>query len=183
MPATLTSVPICANADLAQQPAHIYRPCKKIMAEIAFFTSHSLWLEKNHISGCLLYSGKFRPVRINFCRCELFPESRLAKQWQWFRGTSFFINTVNNKCIDLIQYDKEVILFMTQDFVSITLSTGFVSRCLSTQFSLCLTPALSGKFSKIVLAQLKYLNLATYSRFDLLTLELAVMGDNCVHDR
>ena len=29
MPATLTSVPICANADLAQQPAHTYRPCKK----------------------------------------------------------------------------------------------------------------------------------------------------------
>ena len=96
MPATLTSVPICANADLAQQPAHIYRPCEKIMAEIAFFTSHSLWLEKNHISGCLLYSGKFRPVRINFCWRELFPESSVAKQWQWFRGTSFFIKINNN---------------------------------------------------------------------------------------
>ena len=83
----------------------------------------------------------------------------------------------------LLQYDKEVILFMTQDFVSITLSTGIVSRCLSTQFSLCLTPALSGLLTKIGLAQLKYQNLANYSRFDLLTLELAVMGDNCVHDR
>ena len=72
---------------------------------------------------------------------------------------------------------------MTQDYVRITLSTGIVSRCLSIQFSLCLTPASSGIFAKIGLAQLKYLNLATYSRFDLLTLELAVMGDNCVHDR
>ena len=72
---------------------------------------------------------------------------------------------------------------MTQDFVSINLSISVVSRCLSTQFSLCPTPASSGIFAKIGLAQLKYLNLATYSRFDLLTLELAVMGDNCVHDR
>ena len=72
---------------------------------------------------------------------------------------------------------------MTQDFVRITLSRGILSRCLSTLFSLCLTPAISGIFDKIVLAQLKYPNLATYSRFDLLTLELAVMGDNCVHDR
>ena len=64
------------------------------MAEIAFFTSHSLWLKKKSyfrlkFSGCLLYRGKFRPVRINFSWCELFPESTVAKQWQWFRGTSF----------------------------------------------------------------------------------------------
>ena len=72
---------------------------------------------------------------------------------------------------------------MTQDFVSINLSISVVSRCLSTQFSLCPTPASSGIFAKIGFAQLKHLNLTTYSRFDLLTLELAVMGDNCVHDR
>ena len=167
--------PICARPDLVQNPPTLWalKCCLQCRVD---------W--KPETTGGLLCRDKLCGIRKKFGRCELLPESWLAQQWKWLGGEFLPLD------MDLVSMSgdtwkpiapkdsKQCIVVCCMIFCANNIALDIFS-CLSTMSSLRLTPALSGKVESLLLRP----GMNSCFRFDLLTLELGVMGDNCVHDR
>ena len=165
--------PICARPDLVQNPPTLWNVVFSVVLNL------KIWNHRGFVVSwqALRDQEEVRPVWVT-SRILTGPAVEMALRWVSSSWCEFGFNVwwyMNTKAP---KDSKQRIVVCCIIFCARNIALDIFS-CLSTLYSLRLTPALSGKVESLLLRP----GMNSCFRFDLLTLELGVMGDNCVHDR